>query len=134
MIYEAVIISEQQLEYALQKVEAMRTDGAVYLKACPAKEKRRLGQNARYWAILGQIADQLKRNNKLYSVEQWHEDFKMLFLGAEELDLPSGSIVVRPLSSAKLTVGEFSDYMECVEAWAIERGVILNDLPETFSA
>jgi hypothetical protein len=131
--FEAVIISEPQLEVAVQKLEAIRAKGPLYLKASTAKEKRSIEQNARYWGgVLPQIAEQVKVNDKLHPVASWHEYFKFRFLGAEEIEMPDGKTFVAPLSTAKLSVGEFGNYMTCVEAWGAERGVIFNDLPECF--
>ena len=94
------------------------------------EEKRRDVQNRRYWAIMHQIAEQLRVNNELMSAETWHEWAKRRFIGVREVVLPDGEIVVLGMTSTELSVADFSDYMQMLEAWAVEHGVIFNDLPE----
>ena len=64
------------------------------------------------------------------SVDTWHEWAKRKFIGVREIALPYGEIAVLGMTSTNLSVGDFSDYMQMVEAWAVDHGVIFNDLPE----
>ena len=93
------------------------------------KEKTRsIEANSRYWGqgILAQIADQVVMNGRKYSAEVWHEQFKQMFLGVEEL--PSGQVIGK--SSAKLGVKAFSEFTEQVEAYAVTSlGVVFKDGP-----
>lgn len=93
-----------------------------------AKKKRTSPQNRRYWGkgVLAQIAAQAVVNGKLYSADNWHEQFKRQFIGVEEL--PNGS--VRGMSSADLSTDKFSEFCQEVEAYAVtELGVVFYDLP-----
>ena len=90
---------------------------------CGRRQTRSLPQNAAYWALLHEIADRLKPQGKAYSAEQWAEYFKQRFLGAEDIPLPNGKVVVRSRSTADLDMDEFSDYLSQVTAWAAEHGV-----------
>ena len=49
--------------------------------------KRTKAQNRRYWGngVLAQVAAQATINGRLYSTETWHEQFKRMFIGVEEL-------------------------------------------------
>jgi hypothetical protein len=80
------------------------------------KSKRSLEQNRRYFgpAVLGTIAEQAWVNGQQYSRADWHHEFKQKFIGV--IDLPFGG--TRPMSSADLSVEEFSDFMQQVEAYA----------------
>jgi hypothetical protein len=91
------------------------------------RQKRSTKQNRRYWGngVLKQIAEQAAPNGRLYDAEIWHEQFKRMFIGVEEL--PNGQ--VQGKSSAKLTTTEFSEFCTEVEAYAAqELGVIFYDL------
>jgi hypothetical protein len=91
------------------------------------KRKRTKPQNRRYWGrgVLAQIAEQVVVNGRLYSAENWHEQFKRQFIGFEEL--PNGQIVGK--SSADLDTAEFSEFCAKVEAFAAsELGVTFYDL------
>ena len=92
-------------------------------------KKRTPEQNRRYWGrgVLAQIAEQATVNGKLYSAEVWHEQFKRMFIGFDEL--PNGQIIGK--SSTGLTTAEFCDFCTQVEAYAAtELGVRFVDLPK----
>lgn len=76
------------------------------------------------------LADKLKPKGVQYSAETWHLWAKQRFLGADDVKLPSGKIVVVPKSSAELDTAEFNDFMTAVEAWAAEHDVYLEDMKQ----
>lgn len=89
--------------------------------------KRTSRQNRRYWGngVLAQIAKQATVGGKLYSAENWHEYFKRMFIGVDEL--PDGSVIGK--SSTKLDTVEFAAFCDAVEAYAAtELGVTFYDL------
>ena len=89
--------------------------------------KRTSKQNRRYWGngILAQIAAQAVSGGKLHSAENWHEVFKRMFIGIEEL--PNGHI--QGMSSTKLSTAGFCLFSDQVEAYAVtELGVVFVDL------
>lgn len=84
-------------------------------------------QNRRYWGmgVLAQVAAQAAVNGRLYSAEIWHEQFKRMFIGVDEL--PNGQVIGK--SSANLTTAEFCEFCDRVEAYAAsELGVVFYDL------
>ena len=86
--------------------------------------RRNTEQNARYWVLLKAISEQAWVNGKQFDKEVWHELFARQFLPLEEMVLPDGEIIQRRVTTTKLKVGEFSDYMQQVEAYAaMELGV-----------
>ena len=92
------------------------------------RRKRTSAQNRRYWSrgVLAQIAEQAVVNGRQYSTDVWHEQFKRMFLGVEEL--PDGS--VRAVPSKDRDTTEFSEFCTKVEAYAAtELGVTFYDLP-----
>ena len=80
------------------------------------KAKRNADQNARYWAMIGEIAAAAWVDGRQFSAEVWHEHFKRTFLGVD--DLPAGATMAR--SSAAISVAEFAEYMSRVEAHAAQ--------------
>lgn len=90
---------------------------------------RTLEQNARYWSngVLAQIARRATVNGQRFSAEAWHEMFKRMFIGLDEL--PDGTVVGK--SSKKLGKKAFSDFCAQVEAYAAtELGVTFYELAE----
>lgn len=89
--------------------------------------KRTKAQNRRYWGngVLAQVAAQAAINGRLYSTETWHEQFKRMFIGVEQL--PNGDVIGK--SSTALSTAEFSDFCSQVEAYAAsELGVTFYEL------
>jgi hypothetical protein len=93
--------------------------------ACKRLLRRSNPQNARYWALLHEIASQLMQRK--FGVEAWHLFFKSQFLGCDDVKTIYGKRLVIPRSTAGLDVAEFNDYMTKVEAFAAERDVYLDD-------
>ena len=89
--------------------------------------KRTKAQNRRYWGngVLSQVAAQAAINGRLYSTETWHEQFKRMFIGVEQL--PNGDVIGK--SSTALSTVEFSEFCTQVEAYAAaELGVTFYEL------
>lgn len=96
---------------------------------CGRKQRRTNQANARYWLLLHKASESLKPQGQSYAAETFHVYYKMKFLGADDVKLPSGKVVVMPKSSAELAKDEFHEYAEKVEADLNERGVYLDELP-----
>lgn len=78
----------------------------------PFQSTRTIAQNARYWAMLAEIAD-----FSGHDVEALHEWCKCRWLGYVEVDIKGKSYAV-PRSTTSLGVQEFAEYMTRVEVWA----------------
>jgi NinB protein len=91
--------------------------------------KRSNEQNARMWAMLGDISRQVTHQGRRYDSDRW----KVLFLyalGQETEFLPSldgVSFVPYGPRSSELSVAEMSEMTELMSAWGTERGVIFHD-------
>ncbi|RXZ42688.1 recombination protein NinB [Crenobacter cavernae] len=90
------------------------------------EKKRNNMQNRRYWkAVVTPIAEQVWVGGRKFSREAWHELFANKYCPLVEFPLPDGTIHRRRKSTSELTVREFSEYMQAVEAEAAsEYGVI----------
>lgn len=130
-MYKKVVLKPQDLDSALNVCKNLYAEGAWLLTFQRLEQKRRDVQNRRYWAIMHQIAEQLKINEQTLAAETWHEWAKRRFIGVREIPLPDGEIIVMGMTSTDLSIREFNDFMMMVEAWAIEQGVIFNDLPSS---
>ncbi len=113
-----MILSPHNRDVAKQMVDNA-PDGYV-LEVRPAK--RSLDSNRYYWAVLGDISEQMVVG-KAYEPSIWHVYFKQLFLPDLMQELPDGSLSIVPPSSTKLTQKEFSEYLEKVVKWALEHEV-----------
>lgn len=88
-------------------------------------------QRKKMWAMLTDIARQ-RPDGRMHTPDEW----KVMFLhaiGKELKLLPSlngDGFVPYGSSSRRLTVGEMSDLIDFMQAWAIEKGVTFQDDPD----
>ncbi|MDR5757004.1 recombination protein NinB [Caballeronia sp. LZ035] len=91
-----------------------------------AEEKQRnASQNRFYWGgVLKQIAEQAWVDGRQFDKDAWHEFFARKYGVLDDLVLPDGEIVTRRKSTTQMTVGEFSEFIQQVQAYgAGELGV-----------
>jgi len=113
-----VILSPHNRDVAKQMVDNA-PDGYV-LEVRPAK--RSLDSNRYYWAVLGDISEQMVVG-KAYEPSIWHEYLRALFLPERMIELPDGSIKMLEPSTSELNQATFSEYTEKVVKWALEHDV-----------
>ena len=96
------------------------------------KTKRSIEQNRRMWAVLNEIASQVRVDGRLHRPETWHELYKARFLPCETAWI-CGQLVSVPESTTGLTVKQFAQYMTQIEAHATqELGVRFTETREFF--
>ncbi len=88
--------------------------------------KRSLDSNRYYWAVLGDISEQVVPG-KAYEPSIWHEYLRALFLPERMVELPDGSIKMLEPSTSELNQSMFSEYTEKVVKWALEHDVRFSD-------
>lgn len=93
-----------------------------------SEPRRSTDQNAKLWALLGDVSRQHEHGGRRYDPEDWKCLF-MLALGKEMRFAPSldGKGFV-PLStrSSKLSKTEMSDLIEYIQHFAAENGIVLH--------
>lgn len=93
-------------------------------------ERRSSEQNARMWAMLGDIAEQIE----WHGVKLTPEDFKHIFSASlkKQRAVPGldGGFVVLGQHTSRMTKAEMSELIELMSAFAAERGVTFKE-PET---
>ena len=88
-------------------------------RSARARASRRSSeQNRLLHALLNTIAENATVNGRYFDMETWKEMVRRKFIGTEEIDLPDGSSIERGISTASLTVPEFTLLIERVQAWA----------------
>ena len=84
----------------------------------PYKSKRSIEQNKRLWKIYQVIAECVWVDGRQFSSEVWHEHFKGLYLGFEEIEMPNGDVLKRPISTANIKTDGMTQYQDSIQAWA----------------
>lgn len=114
-------------------VEAVRTapDG---FSVTVAEPRRSLDQNARLWAMLGDVSAQVEWYGKRLSPEDWKHVFSSALKKMDVVpNLDGTGFVALGLSTSRMSKRELSDLMELISAFGAERGVIWSE-PERIAA
>lgn len=84
---------------------------------------RSLDQNARMWAMLAEIAQQVEWHGQKLAAEDWKHVFSASLKQQRAVPGLDGGFVVLGQSTSKMTIREMSDLMEIASAFGAERGV-----------
>lgn len=142
------LVGELQRNHAIVLLHSLPIDDKKPLEIVIREEvkPRRVDQNSLMWSCqLKCISEQAYVNGRTYSVEVWHEHFKELFLpetfqspehqaeivkdGYRKYDIsPSGKRILVG-STTELTIKGFAIYLQQVEAFGANLGVIYSANP-----
>lgn len=117
---------------AFKCAEALAVGYPVECIVRPVKSRRSILQNAKLWACLADIAEQLEWpvNGVLQKLSS--EDWKTLITAAARQETRvaaglSGGAVMLGASTRKMTVAEMGDVIEFMHAFGAERGVVWSE-------
>jgi len=89
---------------------------------------RSLEQNARLWAHLGEVSEQVEWYGQKLSPEDWKTMFTASLKKSRVVpSLDPGGFVVMGLQTSKMTKAEMSALMELIEAFGAEHDVVFSD-------
>jgi hypothetical protein len=110
---------------------ALPLDKPLMAELKPHKRKRSLDQNALYWMWLTELSRYLTGKGRKFATKEWcHDAMRHSFLGYERkelIDVTTGEVQARQSlrSTTRLQTGEFTFYLEQIEAWALNIGCLL---------
>lgn len=91
-------------------------------------ETRSTAQNARMWAMLTDVSEQVDWYGKRLTAQDWKHVFSA---GLRKLDvvpnLDGTGFVALGMSTSQMTVREMGELMELMEAFGAERGVVFKE-------
>lgn len=130
MTRQAFIITDDiQRQKAIAAIKALPIGARVEAVA----SKRTLPQNARFWAQLTDVSEQLVWHGRTLTPDQWKEVF-MAALEDELRSMPDlvpgidgRSLVKLESRSSKLTKDEMGGLMEIITAFGVAHGVQFHD-------
>jgi len=93
------------------------------LRLSVTKETRSSAQNARMWAMLQDVADQVEWHGRKLSKEDWKHVFSASLKKQDAVPGLDGGFVVLGQSTSKMTVAEMADLQTLMEAFGAEQGV-----------
>ena len=93
-----------------------------------AEPTRSLEQNARLWASLTDVAEQVQWYGKTLTPEDWKHVFSASLRKLEVVpNLEGTGFVALGLSTSKMSKRQMSDLLELIAAFGAERGVVFHD-------
>lgn len=121
----AFVMSHQLARRRAMDAVANAPDGYVVTVAEPT---RNLEQNARLWAMLTDVSEQVMWYGKKLTPENWKHIFSS---GLRQLDvvpnLSGTGFVALGQSTSSMSKREFSELMELISAFGAERGVVFKE-------
>lgn len=88
-------------------------------------------QNARMWAMLAEISDQVQWYGKKLSPQDWKHVFTASLRKLDVVPNIDGTgFVALGMGTSQMTKAEFSDLMELIQAFGAERGVRFQETEE----
>ncbi len=129
---EVIIRSKEELPQRLDNLKsrlefAWDFSTPAHVQARPYQDKRSRLQNNLYWRWLGILSDELSGEHH-YAKEDLHDLMRHRYLGTEEVQIGTETFT-RLRSTTRLQRGVMAQYMQKVEHWAADMGVLL-PLPE----
>lgn len=89
---------------------------------------RSLEQNARLWATLSDVSEQVNWHGRKLTTEQWKHIFTAALTKQDVVpNLTGDGFVVLGQSTSKMTVGQLSNLIELINAFGAEHGVRFGD-------
>jgi hypothetical protein len=93
-----------------------------------SEPKRNLDQNARMWAMLGDIAHQVEWYGKRLTSDDWKNVFTASLRKLQVVpNLDGSGFVALGMSTSRMTKAEMSDLIELMTAFGAERGVLWSE-------
>ncbi|MCF5059092.1 hypothetical protein GIW54_21590 [Pseudomonas proteolytica] len=121
----------------------LSVSGAVEIIVRPVKSRRTVEQNAKLWAMLGDISRQVEWpvNGVMQKLDS--EDWKALMTAAARQEIRmaqgiNGGVVMLGVSTKRMTVAELGDVIECMYSFGADKGVTWSEpkgqMPEQWEA
>jgi hypothetical protein len=88
-----------------------------------APPTRNTAQNARLWALLTEISDQVEWHGQKLTKDEWKDVFTAGLKRQKVVPGLDGGFVVLGSSTSRMSKAELSDLMELISAFGAERGV-----------
>jgi len=105
-----------------EQIKPMLLQGRQYRLECK-EAKRSLPQNARMWAMLGEVAAQVDWHGQKLAAEEWKDVFTASLKRQKVVPGLDGGFVVLGSSTSKMSKAEMGEMMDLIEAFSAQHGV-----------
>jgi len=124
--YKQIISSRSNLVQAFRYAESFGYELPYVIEVRPLT--RTIEQNAKLWALLGEISEQVNWHGQKLSSEDWKHVFSAALNQQRVVpNIDSTGFVVLGKSTSKMSVAEMMDMIELIHAFGAQRGVKFKD-------
>jgi len=116
-------VDQPRKQNAISFIQQLPTDPKKPLTITIQERTRSLEQNARLWATLRDISEQVVWHGRKMDSESWKNVFTAALKGQETVPGIGGGLVVLGRSTRNMRVSEMSDLIELMNAFGAEHGV-----------
>lgn len=123
MKQQFLLRSESVKKNAISCISNINADADNYLIVKIEERTRSNDQNAKLWAMLNDISNQVVWYGKKLNTESWKHVFSAALKKQETVPGIDGGFVILGQSTSKMKVSEFKDLIELIYAFGAEQGV-----------
>ena len=126
------LISENVKENLISFIRSLPTDSKNPLVVCIQEMTRTLEQNARMWATLTDISEQVVWHGLKLTPEEWKHVFTATLKGQKTVpNLDGTGFIILGQSTRAMSKKEFSNLLELAYAFGAEQGVKWSETAKT---
>lgn len=114
-----ILVHDQARKGAQEAVKQAPEGYCVEIKP----KNRSIEQNARMWAMLGEISKQVDWYGRKLTPENWKDVFSAALKKQDVVPALEGGFVVLGQSTSKMTVKEMTELQELMSAFGVEHDV-----------
>ena len=130
MKHSIKVIGETQRQHAIECIKRLTLEPIHIIEIKEYRKNRSLEQNSLHWDRLDVIRLHIADSTgQVYSQEELHDFFKSKLLPIKFIDV-GGEIVEVRRSTKKLNTKEFSEFMDHIDRYCIERLNLFLPTPE----
>lgn len=121
-----MITSRKSLEHAFRQLNALGFERSYQIEAKPMT--RTLEQNAKLWATLSEVSQQVNWHGQKLSSEDWKHVFSAALNQQRVVpNLDNNGFVVLGQSTSKMSVSQMVEMIDLIHAFGAENGVTFKD-------
>ncbi|MBI0276865.1 recombination protein NinB [Hafnia alvei] len=121
------LIDRHRQQNAIQFIQSLPVNPDSPFVVTIQERTRTLDQNARLWAMLNDISEQVVWHGLTLSSEDWKHIFTASLKGQRSAPGIEGGFVVLGQSTSRMTVGEMRDLIELIQAFGAGHNVKFGD-------
>ena len=124
------IISPEVKNHAILMIDSLPLDEIHEVLIRPYKLNRSLESNAKMWAILTDISNQVEWYGQKLTKEEWKDVITAAVKKQKVVAGLDGGFVVIGAHTSKMSVSDMSDVIECATAFGCQQNVRWSDYNE----